>query len=89
MLGFSTKATVLQVVCKSWLVGWPRLTLKSVNKLFSESEKMQKGHMKQQRQGVRSMKVQEANTEATNNTHQVLSNPAKPATMISMSKSGT
>ena len=55
--GFPTKPTIRNAVCKNWLVGWPELTVERVNKLFPESNETQKGHMKQQRQGVRSTKV--------------------------------
>jgi len=44
---------------------WSRLIIKSVNKHFPESEEIQKGHMKGQRQGVKSTKTggEKANQE--------------------------
>ena len=39
------------------LVTFPGLTTANVNKHFPESNKTQKGHMKQTKQGVRSTKV--------------------------------
>ena len=55
-LGFTTKATMLKVVQNKWLSSWPGLIVKAVNEFFQESEETQKGHMKGQRQGVRSIK---------------------------------
>ncbi len=77
-LGFPTKSTMLNAVSKNWLVGWPGLTVESVNKSFPEFNATQKGHMKQQRQGVRSMKAQEANIES--NVPETQSNPPEPKT---------
>ena len=53
-LGFPTKATMLKAIRNGWLVGWPGLTIESVNAFFPESNETQQGHMKSQRQGVRS-----------------------------------
>ena len=58
-LGFPTKATMLTAVRKNWLVGWPGLTVASVNAHFPESDETLKGHMKQTRQGVRSTQEEE------------------------------
>jgi hypothetical protein len=38
---------------------WPGLNVKVVNRYFPESDETQKGHMKKQRQNVRSTKVKE------------------------------
>eukprot|EP00956_Cyclotella_meneghiniana_P000230 scaffold288_cov44-Cyclotella_meneghiniana.AAC.10 len=56
-LGFPTKATLLTAVKHGNLVTFPGLTSKNINKHFPESDEMQKGHMRQSRQGVRSTKV--------------------------------
>ena len=58
-LGFPTKATMLKAIRKKWLVGWPGLTVESVNAHFPESDVTQKGHMRQQRQGIRSTQQNE------------------------------
>jgi hypothetical protein len=44
---------------------WPSLTTLAVKKHFSDSNETQKGHMKKQRQGVRSTKLKE-NTRSEN-----------------------
>ena len=62
-LGFPTKLTMLKAIRNGWLVGWPGLTAAAVNKWFPESDETQAGHMKQQRQGVRS--TQESDVENT------------------------
>ena len=59
VLGFPTKATMLRAIRNKWLVGWPGLTVAAVNKWFPESDETQAGHMKQQRQGVRSTQEKE------------------------------
>jgi hypothetical protein len=56
-LGFLTKAMLLTTICHKNLVTFPGMTSKNVNKFFPESDETQKGHMKQIKQGVRSMKV--------------------------------
>jgi hypothetical protein len=42
-LGFPTKATMLNAVRKNWLVGWPGLTVESVNNFFLSPTKLRKG----------------------------------------------
>jgi hypothetical protein len=56
-LGFPTTATLLTAIHHKNLVTFPGLTTNNVNKFFPESDKAQKGHMKQTRQGVQSTKV--------------------------------
>ena len=53
-VGYPTKATWLKAIRKGNFVGWPMVTVSNVNKHFPESEETQKGHLNQQRQGVRS-----------------------------------
>ena len=55
--GFPTKATWLKAIRKGNYLTWPLLTVKNVHKFFPESEETQHGHMRGQRQGVRSTKV--------------------------------
>jgi hypothetical protein len=57
VLRFPTKATLLTAIHNKNLVTFPGLTANNVNKFFPESNKTQKGHMKQMWQGVRSTKV--------------------------------
>ena len=54
--GFPTKRTWLQAIRKGNYLSWPLVSVKNVNKFFPESEETQKGHMRGQRQGVRSTK---------------------------------
>ena len=55
--GFPTKSTWLKAIRNDNYMSWPLITVKNVNKFFPESEETQQGHMKCQRQGVRSTKV--------------------------------
>jgi hypothetical protein len=57
VLGYPTKATLIKVARRGFLTSFPGLTVKNINKFFPESVETQKGHMRQQRQGVRSTKV--------------------------------
>ena len=61
--GFPTKATWLKHIQNYQT--WPMVNVKNVSKYFPESEETQQGHMKNQRQGVRStkVKVKDANLE--------------------------
>ena len=54
--GFPTKATWLKSIRNGNYLSWPLLNVKNVSKYFPESEETQKGHMRNQRQGVRSTK---------------------------------
>ena len=53
-IGFHTKATWLAAIRNGNFLTWPLITVKNVNKHFPESEETQKGHQRNQRQGVRS-----------------------------------
>ena len=57
--GFLRNTTQLKAIQAGNYVTWPLFNIKNVNKYFPESEVTQKGHMKQVRQGVRSMKPKE------------------------------
>ena len=61
--GFPTKSTLLKAIRHNNLTSFPGLTTKNVNKFFPESDKMQKGHMCQTRQGVQSTKAKEEEEE--------------------------
>ena len=52
-IGFPTKATWLAAIRNGNFLTWPLITVKNVNKHFPESEETQKGHQRNQRQGVR------------------------------------
>eukprot|EP00804_Cyclotella_cryptica_P023552 CCRYP_018913-RA/>CCRYP_018913-RA protein AED:0.17 eAED:0.19 QI:0/0/0/1/0.25/0/5/0/1080 len=56
-LGYPTKATLVEAARRGFLTSFPGLTVENINKFFPESEETQKGHMRQQRQGVRSTKI--------------------------------
>jgi hypothetical protein len=62
-IGFPTKATWLKAIRRGNFVGWPLLTVENVHKYFPESDETQKGHMNQQRQGVRSTKTKATDFE--------------------------
>ena len=55
---FPTKATWVKAIKEDNFVGWPGLTVADVNPHFPESNKAQKGHMKQW-QNVRCIKKAE------------------------------
>jgi hypothetical protein len=54
--GFPTKATWLRSIRAGNYLTWPLINVKNVYKYFPESEETQKGHMRNQRQGIRSTK---------------------------------
>jgi hypothetical protein len=54
--GFPTIDTCVKAIKSGNYVSWPGLTVKVVNKHFPESIETQQGHMKTQRQNVRSTK---------------------------------
>jgi hypothetical protein len=54
--GFSVKETLLDAIRAGNYTTWPGLTVAALHKYFPDSDETQKGHMKGQRQGVRSMK---------------------------------
>ena len=56
-LGFPTKETLLAATRAGFLTSWPGMNVTAINKYFPESVETQKGHMKHQRQGVRSTKI--------------------------------
>ncbi|MCP4746067.1 MAG: hypothetical protein GY874_07980, partial [Desulfobacteraceae bacterium] len=52
--GFPTKETWIKAIRNGNYDTWPGLTEEAVNKYYPESDETQKGHMKGQRQGLRS-----------------------------------
>jgi hypothetical protein len=57
--GFPVKETWIDAIKAGNYTTWPGLNVKVVNRYFPESDETQKGHMKKQRQNVRSTKVKE------------------------------
>ena len=57
-LGFPTKATMIDAAREGRLVGIPFASVENIHRHFPESDETAKGHMEQQRQGVRSTKEQ-------------------------------
>ena len=55
-LGFPTKSTLIKAINNGSLATFPRLTIQNVNKFFPKFHEIQKGHMKQKQQGLRSTK---------------------------------
>ena len=55
--GFPTIATWLKSIRNGKYLNWPLLTINNVNRRFPESKDIQKVHMRNQRQGVRSTKA--------------------------------
>ena len=62
-VGFLTNITWIKSIRKGNYITWPLINVKNVNKLFPESEETQKGHMRNQRQGVRSTKKPNPTTD--------------------------
>ena len=63
--GYPTKATWIKAIKAGNFNTWPTITPATVNRHFPESDKTQKGHMKRQRQGVRSTRVRKEIDETT------------------------
>ena len=55
--GYPVKDTWIKAINAGNYTTWPGLTSEAVRKHFPESDETQKGHMKRQRQGVRSTKI--------------------------------
>jgi hypothetical protein len=71
VVGFPTRASWLKAICKVNYLSWPLINVKNVSKYFPESKETQKGHMRGQRQGVRSTTVATpTEDELTNIPHQ-------------------
>ena len=63
----------MSAICKGNYLIWPLVNVKNVNKHFPESEETQKGHQRNQRQGVRSTNRKSSSAPAAPAT------PAPPA----------
>ena len=58
--GYPVNDTWIKAINAGNYTTWPGLTSEAVRKHFPESDETQKGHMKRQRQGVRSTKTLES-----------------------------
>ena len=61
--GFPVESEWIKAIKAGNYVTWPELTAEAVHKHFPESDETQKGHMKQQRQNVRSTKIKQNTTD--------------------------
>jgi hypothetical protein len=61
--GFPPEETWYKAVQAGNFITWPGLTPEAVRKHFPESDETQQGHMKKQRQGVRSTRTKQAENE--------------------------
>ena len=66
--GFPVKESWIDAIKAGNYTTWPGLNVKVVNRYFPESDETQKGHMKKQRQNVRSTKVKEIINQEEDNT---------------------
>jgi hypothetical protein len=55
--GYPVKSTWLKAIKAGNYIGWQMLTERNVNKYYSETSEMPKGHMNQTRKNVRSTKA--------------------------------
>ena len=69
--GFPVMETWLDAIQAGNYITWPGLTVAAVRKHYPDSDETQKGHMKKQRQGVRSTKKKIDNTSQDENNHTV------------------
>lgn len=57
--GFLMRATWLKAIRVGNYATWPMIIVKNINKFFPKSDEMQKGHMRQTKQGVLLTNVQQ------------------------------
>jgi hypothetical protein len=65
---FQVKETWIDTIKAENYITWPGINANMVNRHCPESEETQKGHMKKQRQNVRSTRVKEAPAETDNDS---------------------
>jgi hypothetical protein len=68
--GFPVKESWKDAIKAGNYTTWPGLNVKVVNRYFPESDETQKGHMRKQRQNVRSTKVKETLNQEEDDTPQ-------------------
>lgn len=73
--GFPVKETWLNAIAAGNYITWPGLTIAAVRKHCPDADETQKGHMKKQRQGVRSTRIKEKS--GSNDTSFIESSPPK------------
>ena len=76
--GYPVEDTCIKAINAGNCTTWPGLTAAAVQKHFPESDKTQKGHMKRQRQGVRSTKVLESIPEEEDRAQETNDSPMPP-----------
>ena len=76
--GYPVEDTWTKAINAGNYTTWPCLTSVAVRKHFPESDETQKGHMKRQRQGVRSTKVLESIPEEENTATETNDSPIPP-----------
>ena len=78
--GFPVKSEWIKAIKAGNYVTWPELTTEAVSKHFPESDETHKGHMKQQRQNVRSTKVRQNTTNNGGSDDDECNDQIKPQT---------
>jgi len=76
--GYPTEDTWIKAIKAGNYISWPGLTATVVRKHFPESDETQKGHMKRQRQGVRSTKTPQTINEDKEDATEDHDSPAIP-----------
>jgi len=76
--GYPVEDTWIKAINAGNYATWPGITSAAIQKHFPESDEMQKGHMKWQRQGVRSTKVLESIPEEVNRATGAKDSPTPP-----------
>ena len=76
--GYPVEDTWIMAINAGNFATWPGITSAAIQKHFPESDKMQKGHMKRQWQGVRSTKVLESIPEEENRATEAKDSPTPP-----------
>ena len=66
-VGFLVQEIWIDAIKAGKYTTWPGINVKTVNQYFPESEETQKGHMKKQRQNVRSTRIKETTIADENN----------------------
>jgi len=67
--GYPTKETWIKAIRMGFFITWPSLTVANVSKHHPESDETQKGHMKRQRQGIRSTRIETTMQNEQNNAN--------------------
>ena len=76
--GYPTEDTWIKAIKAGNYISWPGLTATAARKHFPESDETHKGHMKRQRQGVRSTKTLQTINEDEENATEEHDSPVTP-----------